>query len=102
MVSSHTNWYDTGEAQQSIDPLGHITTYSYDPAYAWARITQDLFASPTAASAHCVSGTYCFDTGLLKTLTNENATTPASGNTPGDSAHTIKYGYDTCCGSPRP
>src|SRR5438270_2977151 len=25
-VSSHTIWYDTGEAHQHIDPLGHITT----------------------------------------------------------------------------
>lgn len=32
-IAGHTNWYDTGEAYQAIDPLGHTTTYSYDPFY---------------------------------------------------------------------
>jgi RHS repeat-associated protein len=44
---------------------------------------------------HCVSGTYDFNTGLLTSLTNENTTTQASGNTPGDSAHTSNYTYDS-------
>src|SRR5262249_27232343 len=35
-ITSHTNWYDTGEAYQQIDPLGHTTTHSYDAAYAVA------------------------------------------------------------------
>jgi RHS repeat-associated protein len=96
VVTSRTNWYDTGEAQQSVDPLGHITTYSYDPAYMGAFITKTCSPSTNGgAVAHCVSGTYSIDTGLLKTFTNENATTPASGNTHGDSAHTITYGYDS-------
>ena len=30
-ISSHTNWYDTGEAYLAIDPLGHTTTHTYDP-----------------------------------------------------------------------
>src|SRR5262249_1744144 len=30
-ISSHTNWYDTGEPYQQIDPLGHTTIISYDP-----------------------------------------------------------------------
>jgi YD repeat-containing protein len=30
-VSSHTNWYDTGEVYQAIDALGHTTTHTYDP-----------------------------------------------------------------------
>src|SRR5579864_7365172 len=25
-VVSHTNWYDTGEVYQAVDPLGHTTT----------------------------------------------------------------------------
>ena len=29
-ISSHTNWYDTGEPYQKMDPLGHTTTFSYD------------------------------------------------------------------------
>ncbi len=95
LLSSHTNWYDTGEVYQSIDPLGHTTTHSYDPAYIGAYATQTC--SPTTSSgsvAHCVSGTYDFNTGVLTSLTNENATAQASGNTPGDSAHTSNYTYD--------
>ncbi|HET9284477.1 MAG TPA: hypothetical protein VFR24_21190, partial [Candidatus Angelobacter sp.] len=95
-ITSHTNWYDTGEAYQQIDPLGHTTTHSYDPAYAGAFATQTCSPSTNGGTvSHCVSGTYDFVTGLLDSLTNENATTQASGNTPGDSAHTSNYSYDT-------
>ena len=56
---------------------------AYDPFYAGAYATQTC--SPTTNGvAHCVSGTYDFTTGVLTSLTNENATTQASGNTPGD------------------
>ena len=92
-VPSHTNWYDTGEAYQAIDPLGHTTTYSYDPFYVGAYVTQTC-SPATGGVTHCVSGTYDFNTGVLTSLTNENAGTQASGNTPGDSAHTSNYGYD--------
>jgi len=94
-ISSHTNWYDTGEAYQSIDPLGHTTMHSYDPAYAGAYATQTCSPPTTGGTiTHCVSGTYDFNTGLLASFTNENATTQASGTTPGDSAHTSNYTYD--------
>ncbi|HET9283984.1 MAG TPA: RHS repeat-associated core domain-containing protein [Candidatus Angelobacter sp.] len=93
-VSSHTVWYDTGEPYQQIDPLGHKTTYSYDPVYAGVYATQTC-SPQTGAVTHCVSGTYDSLTGLLESLTNENATAQASGNTPGDSAHTANYSYDT-------
>jgi YD repeat-containing protein len=47
-ISSSTNWYDTGELYQSIDPLGHTTTFSYDAAFAGAYLTQACNAlSPT-------------------------------------------------------
>ena len=81
-ISSHTNWYDTGEAYQAIDPLGHATTHSYDPAYVGAYATQTC-SPQTGSVTHCVSGTYDFNTGVLTSLTNENATAQASGNTPG-------------------
>jgi RHS repeat-associated protein len=93
-VSSHTKWYDTGVPYQTIDPLGHTTTLSYDSAYAGAYVTQTC-SPQTGTVTHCVSGTYDFVTGLLESLTNENATTQASGNTPGDSAHTSSFAYDT-------
>ncbi|MBZ5524412.1 MAG: hypothetical protein LAP21_19415 [Acidobacteriia bacterium] len=94
-IASHTNWFDTGEPHLQIDPLGHTTTLSYDAFYKGAYVTQTC--SPSTAGntvAHCVSGTYNFNTGVLTSLTNENATSQASGNTPGDSAHTGNYTYD--------
>jgi RHS repeat-associated protein len=93
MVSSHTKWYDTGEVYQQIDPLGNVTTHSHDSAYLGAYSTQTC-APQTGSVTHCVSGTYDFSTGLLTSLTNENATAQASGNTPGDAAHTTTYAYD--------
>jgi hypothetical protein len=93
-VTSHTNWYDTGEVYQAIDALGHTTTHTYDPAYIGAYATQTC-SPATNAVAHCVSGTYDINSGLLTSLSNENATTPASGNTPGDTAHTSNYSYDS-------
>jgi RHS repeat-associated protein len=92
-ISSHTNWYDTGEPFQKIDPLGHTTTLSYDPAYVGGYVTQTC-SPQTGSVAHCVSGTYDFTTGVLTSLTNENATSQASGNTSGDQAHTRNYTYD--------
>jgi YD repeat-containing protein len=92
-VASHTNWYDTGEVYKTIDPLGHTTTHSYDPFYKGAYGTQTC--SPTTNGvAHCVSGTYDFNTGVLTSLTSENAGTQASGNTQGDAAHTSNYVTD--------
>jgi RHS repeat-associated protein len=92
-VSSHTKWYDTGEAFQKIDSLGHTTTLTYDAAYVGGYITQTC-SPQTGSVVHCVSGTYDFNTGVLTSLTNENATTQASGNTQGDAAHTDNYSYD--------
>ena len=92
-VSSHTNWYDTGEAFQQLDPLGHTTIYTYDPFYKGAYVTQTC-SPQTNGVAHCVSGTYDFSTGMLTSLTSENATAQASGNTQGDAAHTSNYSYD--------
>ncbi len=62
-ISSHTKWYDTGEEYQQIDPLGHTTTHSYDPAYAGAYSTQ-ICTPQTGTFVHCVSGTYDFNTGV--------------------------------------
>jgi RHS repeat-associated protein len=88
-IASHTNWYDTGEVFQEIDSLGHTTSHSYDPFYAGAYGT-----STCNALGQCVSGTYDFNTGMLASLTNANATTPAIGNSAGDAAHTGNYTYD--------
>jgi len=92
-IASHTRWYDTGEVYQAIDPLSHTTTHSYDPFYVGAYPTQTC-SPATNGVTHCVSGTYDFNTGVLTSLTNENAASQANGNTPGDSAHTSNYTYD--------
>lgn len=88
-VTSYTNWYDTGEVYKTIDPLGNATTHSYDPYYDGAYPTKTC-----NALSQCVSGTYDFNSGVLTSFTNANATTQASANTPGDSAHTSLYSYD--------
>jgi len=90
-VVTHTNWYDTGEVYQTIDPLGHTTTHSYDPYYAGAYSTKTC-----NALSQCVSGTYNFNTGVLTSYTGANAgaSGQASGNTPGSSAYTSNYSYD--------
>jgi RHS repeat-associated protein len=92
-VVTHTRWYDTGVPYQQIDPLGHTSTFSYDSAYAGAYLTQTCLPQ-TGSISHCVSGTYDLNIGLLTSLTNENATAQASGNTSGDDAHTSRYTYD--------
>ena len=89
-ITGHTNWYDTGEVYQGIDPLGHTTTHSYDPYYVGAYSTKTC-----NTLNQCVSGTYDFNTGLLTSFTNANATTQASGNTQGDAAHTSNYSYES-------
>src|SRR5262249_52694205 len=82
-LSSHNGWSDTGEVQSSADPMNHTTTRLYDLAYAGAFSTQTC-SPQTGTITHCVSGTYDVNPGLLTSLANENATTQASGNTPGD------------------
>src|SRR5205807_7312319 len=74
---------------RQIDPLGHTTTYSFDPAYAGAYSTQTC-----NALNQCVSGTYDLNTGVLTSFTDANGSAMASGNTPGDAAHTSNYAYD--------
>ncbi|HET9184487.1 MAG TPA: RHS repeat-associated core domain-containing protein [Candidatus Angelobacter sp.] len=88
-VISHNHWFDTGELQSSTDPLGHLTTHLYDPAYAGAYPTETC-----NSLGQCVSGTYDFNTGLPASFTNENASTQASGSSMGDAAHTSTFSYD--------
>ena len=40
MVTTTTNVYDTGEAYQTIDPLGNVTTFSYSTSFYGAYLTQ--------------------------------------------------------------
>lgn len=75
-ISSHTAWFDTGEVQSSTDPLGHTTTHLYDSANYGAYPTQTCSPSTNNGTVtHCVSGTYDFNSGLIKSFTDENIQT---------------------------
>jgi len=89
-VVIQTTWFDTGQPFQEFDELNHAKTHSYDSYYAGAYLTQTC-----NALSQCVSATYDFNTGLTTSFTNANATQQASGNSPGDSAHTASYSYDS-------
>lgn len=88
-VVSHVNWYDTGMAFVTTDPLGHNTTYSYDLAYKGMLPTKTC-----NAKNQCVSATYDVNTGLMASFTDANGSYSASGTTQGDPAHTSTYGHD--------
>jgi RHS repeat-associated protein len=65
---SHTTWYDTGEAYQSIDPLGHTTTYAYSGTYAGSLPT-----TVTNAFNQVTTYTYDFNTGQKTSVTDANS-----------------------------
>jgi YD repeat-containing protein len=67
---SHTSWFDTGEADQSIDPLGHTTTYGYSSTYAGSLPTQITNAANQGATY-----TYDFNTGQKTSATDPNQQT---------------------------
>lgn len=69
---TYANWYDTGERYQNIDANTHATTYSYDPAYAGAYVTQTCFPQ-TGSVTHCISGSYDSNSGLLTSYTDQNS-----------------------------
>jgi RHS repeat-associated protein len=69
-VVSHTNWYDTGEPYQKIDPKGNKTTYAYSSTYAGAYPT-----TITNALNQVTTNVYDFSTGLLTSTTDPNSQT---------------------------
>jgi RHS repeat-associated protein len=71
MTPTFHNVYDTGELQQSIDPLGHTTTYTYSPTYYGAYVTQTQFPD-TGSIHHIIGGAYDFNTGVLTSFTDQN------------------------------
>jgi YD repeat-containing protein len=74
-VPSHITWYDTGEVYQSSDPLGHTTTYSYDPQFGTFPTQTCSPATAGGAVTHCVSGSYDPMIGLLTSFTDQNQQT---------------------------
>ena len=89
-VTSTTKWFDTGEVYQSIDPLLHTTTLSYDSAFSGAYLTKSCNA---LSPAQCSYNGYDFNTGL------RTSTTDINGSQAGDPAHTTNYTFDAL---PRP
>ncbi|HZR27779.1 MAG TPA: RHS repeat-associated core domain-containing protein, partial [Terriglobales bacterium] len=74
----YTNIYDTGEVYQSTDPLLRTTTFTYDPAFAGAYVTQTQLPDTTSNGAtvhHITRGNYDFNTGVLTSLTDQNGNT---------------------------
>jgi YD repeat-containing protein len=64
---SHTNWYDTGEVYQQIDPLTYTTAYNYSSAYAGSLPT-----SITNALGQTIIYTYDFNTGKVTSEKDPN------------------------------
>jgi RHS repeat-associated protein len=67
-VVSHTNWYDTGEPYQRIDPKGNHITYAYSSTYAGAYPT-----TITNALGQITTNVYDFNTGVLTSTTDPNS-----------------------------
>jgi RHS repeat-associated protein len=80
-VSSHSSYFDTGMKQNSSDPLGHVTGYSYSGTFLGAYLTQTnlpdtQMPDPGAPVVHhVVSGNYDFNTGRMTSFTDGNGRT---------------------------
>src|SRR5258707_1079124 len=66
-ITTHTNWYDTGEPYQDIDALGNATTHSYSSTFVGAYPTQSC-----NALTQCVGANYDFNTGVMTSFTDAN------------------------------
>ncbi len=66
-LNSYRDVYDTGVLQQSIDPLGHTTTYAYSGTYYGAYPT-----TVTNALNQSTTYTYDFNTGLITSIKDPN------------------------------
>lgn len=77
-ITSFTDYNDTGTLAATTDPLGNKTSYSYDPTFYGAYVTQTQLPSTSNGSAtvsHSTSGNYDFNTGLLDSFTDQNGRT---------------------------
>jgi YD repeat-containing protein len=78
MITTTKNVYDTGEAYQTIDPLGNVTTFTYSAGFYGAYLTQTNLPDTQMPDSgapivhHVISGNYDFNTGVLTNFTDEN------------------------------
>jgi len=66
-VTHRTNWFDTGQPAQMIDPLGNVTTNSYSSNFAGAFITKSC-----NALNQCSTFDYDLSSGLRTSATDVN------------------------------
>src|SRR5258708_34760451 len=59
-ITSHTNWYDTGEPYKEIDALGNTTTHSYSSTFIATYPTKSR-----NALRQCVTPAYACPPGVL-------------------------------------
>ena len=77
-ITSTTSYFDTGTVYQSTDPRGYTTTFSHDPAFAGAYVTQTQMPDTASSGAHHITQAwYDFNTGLKSSATDENNQTTA-------------------------
>jgi RHS repeat-associated protein len=74
MITSSSDFFDTGMVSKTTDPVGNFTTFIYSSTFAGAYLTQTNLpdtSSPNLAH-HVIGGNYDFNTGLLTRFTDQN------------------------------
>ncbi len=74
-ITTLSKYFDSGEIASSTDTLNNETTYSYAPIFYGAFLTQTKLPDTVTNGAtfhHVVSGDYDFNTGMLRTFTDQN------------------------------
>lgn len=75
-IPTYTNFFDTGEVAASFDALNNQTQFSYAPIFYGAYLTQTKLpdtVSNGATYSHIINGDYDFNTGMLRTFTDQNS-----------------------------
>lgn len=74
-ITTYTNYFDTGELASATDALNNITQFSYAPIFYGAYLTQTKLPDTVtngSTYSHIINGDYDFNTGLLRTFTDQN------------------------------
>ena len=71
-VASYQNVYDTGEVYQTIDPLGHTTTLTYDTTGTYVVKSQLPDTNSPSYAQHITQDSYDTNSGLRTSHTDES------------------------------
>src|SRR5579859_2924575 len=71
-ITSSSTYYDTGMVATATDPLGNATTFTYDPAFMGAYVTQTQMPTTGNGIQHATHAWYDFNTGLKISATDQN------------------------------